>query len=63
MSIAAYRWKVSESTARRVLRIAAHMSNRQLVYEQGVLRARRGYVHRAIEPEFHTLYEMRSKRK
>jgi len=63
VSVAAYRWKVSETTARQVLRIAAHISNGQLIYERGVLRACRGYVHRAVKPEFHTLYDMKTKRK
>jgi len=63
VSVAAYRWRVSESSARGVLRIAAHISNGQLIYERGVLKACRGYVHRAIEPGFHTLYDIRSKRK
>jgi len=63
VSIAAYRWKVSESTARQILRIAAHLSSGQLIYESGVLRTRRGYVHRVIEPKFRTLYEIGSKRK
>ncbi len=63
VSVAAYQWKVSENTARQVLRIAAHISNGQLIYERGVLRTRRGYTHRPAKTEFRRVHDMRTSTK
>lgn len=60
VSVAAYQWKVSENTARRVLRIAAHISNGELIYERGVLRTGRGYTHGPAKTKFRRVYDMRT---